>query len=93
MSADFIMLLIMAWRQTTHPMLPTYLDRRPFNRPDVGIACPDGLTLALAQQSLIPVLDTRADGNCGLHGFIISLVDKVALSVQLILNRAIGRAQ
>ena len=74
-----LVLLIMAWRQTTHPLLPTYLDRRPFNRPEVGIACPDGLTLALAQQSLIPVLDTRADGNCGIHAFILSMVDKVAL--------------
>ena len=88
-----LLLLIMAWGLTAHPLLPTYVARRPCNRPDVGIACPHGLTLALAQQSLIPVLDTRADGNCGLHGFIISLVDKVALSVQLILNRAIGRAQ
>ena len=74
-----LVLLIMAWRRTTHPLLPTYLDRRPFNRPEVSIACPDGLTLALAQQSLIPVLDTRADGNCGIHAFILSLVDKVAL--------------
>ncbi len=83
----------MAWRLTAHPLLPTYAAKRPVNPPDAGIACPHGLTLALAQQSQIPVLDTRADGNCGLHGFIISLVDKVALSVQLILNRAIRRAQ
>ena len=40
-------------------------------RPDVGIACPPGLTLSLAQQGLMPRLDTVTDGNCGIHAFII----------------------
>ena len=80
-----LLLLIMAWGLTAHPLLPTYVARRPCNRPDVGIACPHGLTLALAQQGLAPMPATCADGNCGLHVLIVSLVEKAAVSTHRIL--------
>ena len=80
-SLDFevFLLLYMSWRLTAQPLLPTYGRRKMCQRPDVGIACPPGLTLSLAQQGLMPRLDTLADGNCGIHAFIISLVCKAAL--------------
>ena len=58
------------------PLLLTYSARpRQLQPCDSAVHCPPRLVAELAANGLELALDTLTDGNCGLHGFAISLLD------------------
>ena len=58
------------------PLLLTYTNRQRQLQPcNSAVHCPPRLVAELAANGLELALDTLTDGNCGLHGFAISLLD------------------
>ena len=58
------------------PLLLTYTARpRQLQPCDSAVHCPPRLVAELAANDLELAQDTLTDGNCGLHGFAISLLD------------------
>ena len=59
------------------PLLLTYTTRpRQLQPCDSAVHCPPRLVAELAANGLELAHDTLCDGNCGLHGFAISLLDR-----------------
>lgn len=67
----------MAWRHAACPLLsPATLPNDPW-RQLPGNSCPPGVSAQLAANNLRANEDTVRDGNCGVHAFVISLLDQM----------------